>query len=453
MWTMVLFGGGSRTLGIEIVRIVIVDPDELRARTLAASLHQEGTSPFVASDPEGVRTLGRSAHVLLVAPTASAEALSAVLGLGRPFALLDDGSGVPPALVRADPVACIPIHRGGSIRAALEAGLERRARANDSLRCEAALESAGAGILLVTPDGQVQRANAAFARLASGIPRDLTGLTLVELLIPEGGEDPRQRFREAVAGLRAWNGEAVLSAGGVHVPCSVTLAPIRSGDIEADGLVVTLVDLRDRRALEDSLREANRNLERKAFVDALTGLYNRAFLAESIQRELARSRRSSTTLAVLMIDLDHFKKVNDDYGHGAGDEVLMAVSGALRVGLREGDILARYGGDEFCALLPGADAVSAWQVAERVRLQVASLPLGIAGAVKVRASIGLATSADLEEGAGALELLDRADRALLVAKRQGRDHVVASGGAVLPFRAELGVGLGGDGLADGSRGG
>ncbi len=434
------------------MRILVVDPDQVRARSLAATLHQEGTSPCVASDPEAVRTLGRSADVLLVAPTATAETLSAVLGLGLPFALLDDGSGVPPALVRADPVACVAIRRGGPIRSVLEAGLERRARATDSLRCEAALESAGAGILLVTPGGYVERANPAFARLASGIPRDPTGLTLVELLTPEGGADPRDRFREAVAGMRAWNGEAVLSAGGVHVPCSVSIAPIRTGGVEADGLVVTLFDLRDRRALEDSLREANRSLERKAFVDSLTGLYNRAFLAESIQRELARSRRSTTTLAVLMIDLDHFKKVNDDYGHGAGDEVLMAVSGALRVGLREGDILARYGGDEFCALLPGADAVSAWQVAERVRQQVASLPLGFAGAVKVRASIGLATSADLEEGAGAQALLDRADRALLVAKRQGRDHVVASGGAVLPFRSELG-GLAGDVVADGSRGG
>jgi len=440
---------GPRILGIETVRIVVVDPDEPRARSLAAALRQEGTSPCVASDPEAVRILGRSAHLLLVAPSVSAETVSAVLALGLPIALLDDGSGVPPALVRADPVACVPIRRGGPLRPVLEAGLERRARAIDAARCEAALESAGAAILLVSRDGHVQRVNPAFARLASGIPRDPAGLLLVELLTPDGGADPRERFRDAVAGSRAWNGEAVLSAGGVHVPCSVSLAPIRNGVGDIDGLVVTLFDLRERRALEDSLREDNRSLERKAFVDSLTGLYNRAFLAESIQRELARSRRSSTTLAVLMIDLDHFKKVNDDYGHGAGDEVLMAVSGALRIGLREGDILARYGGDEFCALLPGADAVSAWQVAERVRLQVASLPLGVAGAVKVRASIGLATSADLEEGAGAQALLDRADRALLVAKRQGRDHVVASGGAVLPFRAELD----GDALADGSHGG
>ncbi len=415
------------------MRIVLVDPDPVRARSFAVALESEGLSPCVAAEAEAVRTLGGSAQVVVVAPTVSAEALGAVLRLRLPLMLLDDGSPVPAALVRAGLLGVIPAGATGPIRSYLQGALARKAREAQAQRCEAALEAAGAGFLLVGPGGKVERANAAYARMAGGVPRDPAGLDLYELLRPEGGADARERFRDAVAGVRAWSGEATLAAGGVQVPCSVSIAPLRTAGAEADGRVVTLLDLRDRRALEESLREANRKLERKAFLDSLTGLYNREFLAESIQRELAQTRRHETSLSVLMIDLDRFKQVNDRFGHGTGDEVLMAVSGALKAGLREGDILARYGGDEFCALLPGADAVSASQVAERVRLQVAALPLGVAGDVDVRASIGLASSGDLEPGAGGKALLESADKALLVAKRLGGDRVVAAGGNLLPF--------------------
>ena len=430
------YGSGAGALlipGDPNVRIVVVDPDEIRARGLAVSLESEGISPCVASGPEAVRSLGPSAHLLLVAASVPPDTLAAVLRLRAPLVLLDDGQPVPAGLVRAGPLGVVPLSPAGPMRSYLEGALERRDRVAQAERCEAALAAAGAGILLVGKDGRIERANAAYARLLGGVPRDPGGCSLEDLLHPEGGIDARERFREAVAGVRGWHGEALLAAGGIQVPCAVSISPIRSAGAEADGLVVTLTDVRDRRALEETLREANRTLERKAFVDSLTGLYNREFLAESIQRELARTRRHETCIAVLMIDLDRFKQVNDRFGHGTGDEVLMAVSGALKSGLREGDILARYGGDEFCALLPGADAVSAAQVAERVRAQVATLSLGITGDIDVRASIGLATSSDLEEGAGGKMLLERADRALLTAKRRGGDRVVAAGGELLPF--------------------
>lgn len=416
------------------MRIVVVDPDGIRARSLATALLGEGASPSIAITPDAVRPAGALAEVLLVAPSAPPDVIDAVVSLRRPFALLDDGSPVPAALVRAGPVGCLPVGRTGPLLSFLDAALARGQRASEALRCEAALAASGAGILLVGPDGRIERANAAYARLAGAVAADPAGRTLSEILRPEGGADATDRFLEAVAGVRPWNGEALLGSGDAEVLCSVSVAPLRAAGCEAEGLVVTVLDLRRRRALEDTLRETNRTLERKAFVDPLTGLYNRAFLSESIQRELARTRRQTSTLALLMIDLDRFKDVNDRYGHGVGDEVLRAVAGALTAGLREGDVLARYGGDEFCALLPGADAVSAAQVAERVRQQVASLPSRVASAVRVRASIGLATSADLEEGAGGQALLERADRALFTAKRRGGDRVVAAGGELLPFQ-------------------
>ncbi len=157
--------------------------------------------------------------------------------------------------------------------------------------------------------------------------------------------------------------------------------------------------------------------------DALTGLANRRAFEESLQREVARARRSGGALAVVALDIDHFKRVNDTHGHAAGDVVLAEVAARAQRALRAEDLLARVGGEELAALLPGATLAAAAEVAERIRHAVcdAAIPVGTT-AVDLTVSLGCA-SLNAEEREAA-PLLARADARLYDAKRAGRNRVV-----------------------------
>jgi diguanylate cyclase (GGDEF)-like protein len=156
--------------------------------------------------------------------------------------------------------------------------------------------------------------------------------------------------------------------------------------------------------------------------DSLTGLCNRRFLLGQIPGLLANRERRSEPLCVLMLDLDHFKRVNDDHGHAVGDQTLVAVARSLEHDIRLGDLLARYGGEEFVVVCPNADERAGLQVAERMRRAVSSLgprQLGFDGLQTV--SIGLAVTRDKADDAPTL--LKRADEALYEAKQTGRNRV------------------------------
>lgn len=169
-------------------------------------------------------------------------------------------------------------------------------------------------------------------------------------------------------------------------------------------------------------RRLHLNLERLASHDPLTGLLNRHALDVAIEREMARSARHLYPLSVLLMDLDHFKRVNDTYGHDAGDAVLKAFAEVAAGVLRRDDVLGRQGGEEFMALLPGSDRSSALRVAERIRAAVAATPIEHEGrAITVTVSIGVATAMDRASWDDALRA---ADAALYEAKHSGRDRVV-----------------------------
>jgi diguanylate cyclase (GGDEF)-like protein len=162
-----------------------------------------------------------------------------------------------------------------------------------------------------------------------------------------------------------------------------------------------------------------RQAERNAHTDALTGLGNRHWMSTMFEREVTRTLHANKALCLMMIDVDNFKSFNDQYGHIAGDSVLVAVAEALREYLRPTDLLARFGGDEFAVLLPDLQLKQARQTAERIRQQIAGLsPPSLATAVTV--SIGLAGRTDQDDVA---TLVQRADAAMYDAKESGRNRV------------------------------
>jgi diguanylate cyclase (GGDEF)-like protein len=203
----------------------------------------------------------------------------------------------------------------------------------------------------------------------------------------------------------------LVAAGGSAAPSQA--------DVDAAASLLTLVA----RELGGSIRMASlvEESQRLASTDALTGLANRRHLEELGRRELARARRSGRPLAVALLDVDRFKSINDTLGHAAGDDVLVAMASLLRGVLRDCDAVARWGGEEFCLLLPDTDAAGACVAVARLLacLRAEALPSRV-GPVIVTASVGVTVASpaarELEE------VLGRADEALYRAKREGRDR-------------------------------
>ncbi len=171
---------------------------------------------------------------------------------------------------------------------------------------------------------------------------------------------------------------------------------------------------------------AHDRLERLAAVDPLTDAYNRRFGMARLQEEYSRAVRAEGPLGVLMLDLDHFKAVNDVYGHLVGDRVLRAVARACRRVIREGDVLVRYGGEEFLVLLPGAGAEDLAQIGERIRRAVAETSV-VEGDQRIGVTVSLGGTIYRDSGVSSAEqLVAQADEALYEAKAAGRDRLLVA---------------------------
>ena len=225
-----------------------------------------------------------------------------------------------------------------------------------------------------------------------------------------------------------------------HVPILLTL---EEGDLErlAKGLELGVTDylIRPidqnellartrtqirRRRYHDKLREMLDKSVSLAYTDALTGIYNRRYMNAHLDRKIMEISDTQKPVSVLIFDIDHFKRVNDTYGHAAGDDVLKMVAERVGDGIRDFDLLARYGGEEFVVIMPNTPAGLAAMVAERLRQGLAAQPFEIAGsdrALPITASLGVATTTDPMETAQ--NLLGRADVALYAAKNAGRNRV------------------------------
>jgi diguanylate cyclase (GGDEF)-like protein len=174
-------------------------------------------------------------------------------------------------------------------------------------------------------------------------------------------------------------------------------------------------------AAHEAMRQQNEVLKTLSITDSLTGLYNRSKLDSILTDQLARFKRSHRPFTLLMLDIDHFKTLNDTYGHVTGDEILAAVAGILLQSIRSIDYAARYGGDEFIIILTETSAKLAWKTAERVRSQVEALHPTVKG-VEIVLTVSLGIVESLPEDMSATEVFARADHALYEAKRGGRNR-------------------------------
>lgn len=245
------------------------------------------------------------------------------------------------------------------------------------------------------------------------------------LAVPDLAEDPRLRGRAEREGVRS----AVafpLRAGDETFGVMEALHPEPGAFDEVAIGVLSLLAL----LAAGRIRSAKR-YEKMISIDPLTGVFTRRFFEEQILRELERANRDNTALALVMVDLDNFKEVNDRFGHPVGDAVLASVAEILRDHVRRIDLVTRYGGEEFAILLPGASRAQAKVICERLRslVETAPVPSGNAGGFRLTTSIGIAlhpdnTTARLETHDVRSELLERADQALYEAKRTGKNRVI-----------------------------
>lgn len=182
--------------------------------------------------------------------------------------------------------------------------------------------------------------------------------------------------------------------------------------------------------LQDALKKTNEQLIELSIRDVLTGLYNRRHFMEILEKEFDRTQRYGSKLAFLMIDLDHFKKINDTYGHITGDKVLVEVAKVFLKGLRKNDVVGRYGGEEFAMILPGNDINGAKIVAERYRSSIENLKIEVGPTpLKLTVTIGC-SSAPHPDIKTINDLINSADDALYRGKKLGRNRVETGTSAI-----------------------
>ena len=287
---------------------------------------------------------------------------------------------------------------------ALEASLDEQQAINQAI-----IHSSPNGIILYKADGQCVLANESAARMIGATAEAMLQQNFMQL---QSWKDTGllECALQAVDGTPTQKMVSFTSSFGKYLDCLVSFTPL---DSRGERLVLLIG-----RDVSELVR-ANRELDKLARHDALTGLHNRLSANERLRQEFQRSKRSHAPFSVLLLDVDHFKKVNDNHGHEAGDQVLKHVGQQIKDAVRSTDYVARFGGEEFLVILPDTVAADAALVAEKVRAAVANSVQPAVGHITV--SIGLAQMNAAMEGEAHLVRL--ADQALYAAKGTGRNRV------------------------------
>lgn len=204
---------------------------------------------------------------------------------------------------------------------------------------------------------------------------------------------------------------------GVMMLASMT--PFRTNELSLLESMINQIAI----VLENAL--AHEKVAQLSITDTLTGTYNRRYLTQRLDEEFRISHRHNSPLSALIVDIDHFKKINDQFGHQIGDEALIAVANTLKENIRDSDMLARFGGEEFVIVLPHTTQKDAMTVAEKLRMAVSSRNVASMGDHRITISVGIATIPDRKVD-NSDELLGEADRALYLAKEQGRNRVIVA---------------------------
>ena len=307
--------------------------------------------------------------------------------------------------------------------------LDDEARREAEERFRRAFEDAPVGMAIMDPQGRFVQVNDALVRMTGFTRAQLTSMSIAELSHPDHHAEGFGKGRRLVRGeVPSYEIEARLIGADGHeiwVDCNVSLARDARGAPRQ--LIAHVVDVTDRRMQAQEL-------EHLATHDPLTGLLNRRAFETELAQHTAESDRYGTAGALIVLDIDHFKYVNDSHGHSVGDVLIARVAAALRARVRLSDVLARLGGDEFAVLLPRADEAEARTVGEALRqaVRTANVAAGAAAdgdtsdlswARRVTTSLGVAMFESFR-GHGPADVLAAADLAMYAAKESGRDRLV-----------------------------
>ncbi len=290
---------------------------------------------------------------------------------------------------------------------------EDRRREEQLRLLSAALEASGDPVMITDPEGVIVFANTAFLDLSGFDADSVIGATPALFKSDEHDDDYFAAMWQQLRRGETFRGEFVnRRPDGEKVNLEQTITPIRDDCGEITHFVAFGKDVTERVRMEDEVR-------RLAETDWLTGLANRLTLGRRLEAELERCERYERPMAVIMFDIDHFKAVNDEHGHDAGDVVLKAVARTVGEQLREQDTLGRWGGEEFLIVLPETDGEGAAAAAEKLRRSIAEMEVPDAPAVT--ASFGVT---ERQPGDTPRAITRRVDQAMYQAKEGGRDRVV-----------------------------
>jgi len=292
------------------------------------------------------------------------------------------------------------------------------------MRFRKVLETAPIGMALVALDNRFKQVNQAFCRISGYSWEELVNLTIADITHPEDN----QSYQSVVQRLK--NGEIdsyelekrYIHKSGNIVWVQLTAALLRDDTGKPIQIIKQVQDITQRKQMES-------DLEKQAHTDYLTGLANRRHFLELAEHELAHVRRYGGALSVAMLDLDHFKHINDSYGHHVGDIVLKQLASLCHQMLRDVDVIGRIGGEEFAILFPETGSEEAYDIVERLRQAIAAreIPLDDLEPIHFTASIGIAAfnKSDITIDS----LLSRADKALYEAKMGGRNRIAEAASA------------------------